>query len=1049
MFLNSTRVKAPNLYGDCGNQTSDSVTLKLDKRGVGDDVLVLTSPHKEKDTENKQNPQKHLKNKNTKNSQSILSCTSHTFVGTFNVRTARESYKRIELAKTFLESGMNIMGLQEHRIVHDEPIKIEKFAKGVCLITSSAWRNSMGASTGGVGFLVTKKAYDAITFTKLYGKRVITISFDGNPRLTVITAYSPTEAAPDDEAEDFHNTLRQAISDVPAHHMLLVVGDMNARLGRSDVRDPGWYLHDRTNRNGELLRDTIMECSLDATNHRFRKKPGKLWTFLSDCTLTKGQIDYILIRKKWRNSLKNTEAYSSFNSLGSDHRVVICKLKLSLRKSKNPPRRTRYDFSKLKEDKDLQHRYAIEVSNKFTCLMENSDSIGDHSTTTAKYGKLIEAVETANRALLPEKPRLRRDDPANDQRVQDARGELFVAKDIYHLDPTDDNRTTVAEKKDLLKTCYETVEEETLKRKIKMVETSADRCRNKESWNLVNDITGKSKANCGLIKGGSSEERLKNWKIHFSKLLGQPPTVPNVDIVIKTMHPPLDISTAPFDSAELEKAKKQIVEGKAFGEDGIPPEVMKRVDLDHIILEFCNNALCKGEIPEQWKHSNIVPVPKKGDLTDTNNYRGISLTSIVSKTLNRMILNRIKPSLENLLRINQNGFRPGRSTTSHILALRRILEGAKAKNLSAVLTFIDFKKAFDSVHRGLLMKILRAYGIPDAIVNLIDKMYTGTMAKVITADGLTEVFEILAGVLQGDTLAPYLFVIVIDYIMTVAIDDLDEDIGFTIKPARSRRVKAEKLTDAEFADDVALLTNTMEEAQHLLQSLEAAASAIGLQMNESKTKFIAVNIPNSDNTPLKTSSGEALEQVTDFVYLGAWVASTEHDFIVRKAKAWAACHKMKNIWKSSLRRDLKVRLFQATVESILLYGSETWTMTKALLKKIDGCYTRMLRMALNVNWKLHTNNSTVYGKLPRVTSKIQERRMKLAGHVQRHDDLIANLLLLWEPVHGFRSRGRPALTFVDSIRRDTELDNTDEIRRIMNDRKLWRHVIDTRTMKPP
>ena len=67
MFLNSTRVKAPNLYGDCGNQTSDSVTLKLDKRGVGDDVLGLTSPHKEKDTENKQNPQKHLKNKNTKN----------------------------------------------------------------------------------------------------------------------------------------------------------------------------------------------------------------------------------------------------------------------------------------------------------------------------------------------------------------------------------------------------------------------------------------------------------------------------------------------------------------------------------------------------------------------------------------------------------------------------------------------------------------------------------------------------------------------------------------------------------------------------------------------------------------------------------------------------------------------------------------------------------------------------------------------------------------------------------------------------------------------
>ena len=71
---------------------------------------------------------------------------------------------------------------------------------------------------------------------------------------------------------------------------------------------------------------------------------------------------------------------------------------------------------------------------------------------------------------------------------------------------------------------------------------------------------------------------------------------------------------------------------------------------------------------------NIVPVPKKGDLTNPNNYRGIALTSIVAKTLNRMILNRIRPEVEKILRINQNGFRPGRSTTSHILTLRRIIE---------------------------------------------------------------------------------------------------------------------------------------------------------------------------------------------------------------------------------------------------------------------------------------------------------------------------------------------------------------------------------------
>ena len=244
----------------------------------------------------------------------------------------------------------------------------------------------------------------------------------------------------------------------------------------------------------------------------------------------------------------------------------------------------------------------------------------------------------------------------------------------------------------------------------------------------------------------------------------------------------------------------------------------------------------------------------------------------------------IKPSLEKILRIHQNRFRPGRSTTSHILALRRILEGAKAKNLSAALTFIDFKKAFDSIHRGIFMKILRAYGIPDTIVNLIDRMYTDTTARVITADGLTEIFKILAGVMQGDTLAPYLFIIVIDYIMSLVTDNVNH--GFTMTPARSRRYPAEMVTDADFADDLALLSNTIDEAQQMLTSLEEAAGAVGLIMNESKTKHMSINLASEEQqATLTSSSGNTIEKVDDFTYLGSWIVSSEYDFTIRKAKA--------------------------------------------------------------------------------------------------------------------------------------------------------------------
>ena len=107
----------------------------------------------------------------------------------------------------------------------------------------------------------------------------------------------------------------------------------------------------------------------------------------------------------------------------------------------------------------------------------------------------------------------------------------------------------------------------------------------------------------------------------------------------------------------------------------------------------------------------------------------------MANTYNRMILNRIHPVLYPLLRPNQNGFRQKRSTVNHILAIRRILEGIANKNVSAVLTFIDFNNAFDSIHRGMMTEVLRSYGIPNKLVNaingamlILERKYTHQMA---------------------------------------------------------------------------------------------------------------------------------------------------------------------------------------------------------------------------------------------------------------------------------------------------------------------------------
>ena len=115
-----------------------------------------------------------------------------------------------------------------------------------------------------------------------------------------------------------------------------------------------------------------------------------------------------------------------------------------------------------------------------------------------------------------------------------------------------------------------------------------------------------------------------------------------------------------------------------------------------------------------------------------------------------------------------------------------------------------------------------------------------------------------------------------------------------------------------------------------------------------------------DTTPIKTKEGSEIKVVDNFKYLGGWMMSTAKDFEIRKALAWAALHKLRKIWTSNLSKKLKIRLFLATVESVLLYGSETWTVTKTLKKRLNGCYTRMLRTVLNVSWKQKVRNEILY-----------------------------------------------------------------------------------------
>ena len=221
----------------------------------------------------------------------------------------------------------------------------------------------------------------------------------------------------------------------------------------------------------------------------------------------------------------------------------------------------------------------------------------------------------------------------------------------------------------------------------------------------------------------------------------------------------------------------------------------------------------------------ILPFPKKGDLGLPKKYRGITLTYIAAKIYNALQRNRIEPKIDYILRKKQNGFRRKRSTTSQILTIRRILEGVRAKNLHATILFVNFTMAFESICRGKMEQILLAYGIPKETVAAITILYRNTKMKVRSPNGDTKYFYIVAWVLKGDTLAPYLFIICLDYVLKTSIDKMKES-GFELTKKRSRRYPAKTITGADYADDIAILANTPVQAEKLLHSLERAALSL-------------------------------------------------------------------------------------------------------------------------------------------------------------------------------------------------------------------------------
>ena len=286
--------------------------------------------------------------------------------------------------------------------------------------------------------------------------------------------------------------------------------------------------------------------------------------------------------------------------------------------------------------------YTVSVRNRYEELVTGNEN------ATEKYGKFIEANAETAEQLLPRKKRTKPSIILNDQRIVEARSKVQLAFANIQLLSSQENQQKLKECKNNLKSAYDVVMEEVFEKDIREVEAANN---SRESWKLINRISGRKTTKQGIIKAKTKEERVRKWFHHFSTLLSDDPNdQQNDEEELEPVLQDMNIEEGDFTTSELQKAKGSLKDGKQSGPDNIPPEVIKRCSLYNILLDFANNLLKHNLKPRQWSEIDMLPVPKSGDLSDTGNYRGISLTSVVAKLVNKMILIRIQSKIDKFIR---------------------------------------------------------------------------------------------------------------------------------------------------------------------------------------------------------------------------------------------------------------------------------------------------------------------------------------------------------------------------------------------------------------
>nr|VZI50552.1 unnamed protein product [Spirometra erinaceieuropaei] len=585
----------------------------------------------------------------------------------------------------------------------------------------------------------------------------------GGKFATIISAYAPPMSSPDAAARDkFYEDLHALLATVSKADKLIVLGDFNARVGTDHTAWRGVlgpHGLRGSNDNGLLLLRTCAEHRLILTNTFFCLPEREKATWRHPRSRQWHLLDYVLVRRRDQRDVLVTKAIAGADGW-TDHRLVISKMRIRLQprrrpQGKRPPGKLNVALLSLPA-----HR--LHFSNELARRLDNlpiaaaaddaAAAAAEKTSVENRWCQLRDTVQSTALAVLGRAPRQHQDwFDDNDAAIRNLLAEKNRLHKAYVDRPTEDNKAAFYRSRRQLQQRLREMQDAWTARKAEEIQGYADRKEWKNFFSAIKAVYGPpTKGTAPLLSADGctllteKTQILQRWAEHFRGVLNRPSVISDAAIAsLPEVATNVDLDLPP-SLQETIRAVQQLSSGKAPGSDAISAEVYKHggpLLIDHLTALFQEMwRQAKRESPSLRQPPRHLPTEHRG------------------KIFARILLNRLNNHLEQgILPESQCGFRRHRGTTDMIFAARQLQEKCQEMRTNLYSTFVDLTKAFDTVNREGLWKIMQKFGCPERFTQMVRQLHDGMMARVTDNGAVSEAFAVTNGVKQGCVLAPTLF----------------------------------------------------------------------------------------------------------------------------------------------------------------------------------------------------------------------------------------------------------------------------------------------------